>query len=229
MSGVVVFAAFLIGWSNVGSLFHDWDRQAQTSLSLRNPYQTHRISASGDSIRNPTDFEVAWALEQRRGPWTQRHKLERERQDGLPYWNHVNFLERKGKRIIVGMSEEDNRENNFYKLGMWGQIRFGIFAIGVSRNYTGKWTDEPATMARLSLISDQVVGPVTLSTHGTLEVNSSRTHGRLRFEMRGMKHGRVEFVPFFVWDHLERASGETVDKWQAKCMFTIDLNSEDAA
>lgn len=223
-AAVIVFAMFVSGWAYVGGFISGWDRQAETSLSLRNPRQQYRISASGDSIHNDTDYQIGWGLTQTRGPWSQRHHFEWERQDGLHYFDHENFLERRGDRIIVGISEENSQEDGYYKLGMWSELRFGIIGLGVSRNYTRWVTEDPATMFRMSLTSDQEFGPVVLSTHAVYEVNPSRQNADIRIEMHGMRSGRVEIVPFFQWKRVEPKRGPHVDSWMGKAVLTVDLN-----
>jgi hypothetical protein len=222
-TAIIIYTAILFGWASLSGVDKaPWDHGAETSLSFRNAKEAFRV-VDGDSIKNPTDFEIVTSYTQTRAGWTDRHSLLYEGQNAIRYWGHSNYLERKGKRTIFGISEEKSDARDRYLLNAWGELRVGFLGIGMSRNYTEPITDDGATMFRISINADKPIGAVTIVTTGTFEANTSRSHGRVRWDARGIHAGPVEIIPFFVYQRTQPKARDAIESWQGKVRFVIDF------
>lgn len=216
---IVAYASVLIGWAWSGGLISSWDREATTSVSIRSPKESIIID-NGDTVSVPTDFELRWGVAQDRGPWKQAHEFGYQRQTGTTYWTHDNMLERNGSHTVFGIHETYNGK---YLLNSYAEVKVGALGVGVSRNYTEVWTGNGATMLRLSLRSDQPLGPVSIRTAATYETNWDRSNGRVRVDVIGASLGKVRFEPFAQWSRIGMSNGSSFDSWQSKLKIAVSF------
>lgn len=179
----------------------DSDRAAEIAAAARKPKIEHTVTAHGDTVSTPIDFRLAWSITQDSGPWHHRFAIERERQDGAPYWGGEQYVERRGERFGFGYSIEDWQESDYYLAKLWWELRVGgILGFGFTRAYSDPWFDGGTMMGRLSVTSEQPIGgDIRVVTAGTYEFNQDRQNTSIRCDVRGAKAGPVEIVPSAYW------------------------------
>ena len=184
-----------------------------TSFSVRSPKDQP----------NPFDYELAFGVAFDH-TLTGLLDLQRERDNGKMYTNQ-EYKVRCSKRwwdlqVRYFDNEEDRLFIHSYSLAAKPVIWIGV---GLTRQYARRSFGQGAWLGRLDIERTWDIGAVPLRTQFTYESNLQRRWIFGKLEVRGLHVGRLQVIPYGVYEGLKQKGKPTLDRYRAKVKLQIDF------
>ena len=176
---------------------------------------------------NPFDYELALGFEYA-GAIIGMLDIQRERDNGRMYTDQEYKACYPRRWFEAEVRYYDGQEEGLfihsYSLALKPLVWVGV---GLTRQYARRTFGQGAWMGHLSVESTRKIGIVSLMTMFVYESNLDRRRIVGKLEVGGFHLGRIQIVPFGVYEGLTLQGNRTLDRYQAKIRFQIDIGGQD--
>lgn len=172
---------------------------------------------------NPFDYELAFGL-QINYTITGLLDIQRERDNGRMYTNQEYKVRYKRRWFDVQMRYFDNEEDRLFIHSYAVALKpVTWIGIGLTRQYAKRSFGRGAWLGHLSMERTWKIRIVRLLTLFTYESNFQRRRIFGKIEVQGFRWGRVQVIPFGVYEELKLRGKPTADRYQGKIKLQVDL------